>query len=149
MRRRRKALSQEIRVPLPLAFSTLAANSYFRSELLNSLVQDALEAAGPQRTSFDVKAANLLEDPNQTVLVTPPAVLHSSIFAITFCMTRQQDADAAESKLLDALREPFVWKQATKVVKRFCLHRPCPQCKTTCVEPAQTSLLSPGLAFVL
>ena len=115
VRRQRPGRSQQIQVPLPVAFSTLTANSYFRSELLHSLVKDAvnsLSMLGTPPTRFDVQSANLTEDPQRTVLVMPATVIPSSVFEITFYMPQQVDADAAESKLREVLSVPFRWQEA-------------------------------------
>ncbi|CAE7398677.1 olpB [Symbiodinium natans] len=135
--------SQKFQVPLPVAFSTLTANSLFRSQLLGSLVRDVSSAL--QLSEFDVMSANLLEDQHRTVLVTPAATLPASTFELIFHMPRQADLDAVESQLRDTLSKPFTWKGGSEVVKQFCLREPCPQCQTTCVEPSQTNLVSLGL----
>jgi len=139
----RLAQSRELRVSLPVAFSTLTANDYFRGELLGSLVRDVLDAL--KLSKFDIKSANLVEDPHRTVSVTPYAVLPSSLFEIVFYMAQERDVDAVESNLRELFSVPFSWKQGWDVVKRFCLNGPCPQCQTTCVESSQTSLVSLGL----
>ncbi|CAE7379524.1 olpB [Symbiodinium natans] len=134
--------SQRFQVPLPVAFSTLTANSFFRSQLLGSLVRDVSSAL--QLSEFDAMSANLLEDQHRTVPVMPAATVPSSIFELIFHMPRQEDLDAVESQLRDLLSKPFIWKGGSEVVKQFCLSQPCPQCQTTCVEPSLTSLVSLG-----
>ena len=126
-----------------MAFSTLTANDYFRGELLGSLVRDVLDAL--KLSKFDIKSANLVEDPHRTVSVTPYAVLPSSLFEIVFYLAQERDVDAVESNLRELFSVPFSWKQGWDVVKRFCLNGPCPQCQTTCVESSQTSWVSLGL----
>ncbi|CAE7273275.1 olpB [Symbiodinium natans] len=142
LQRKRPAESRKLQVALPLAFSTLTANSYFRGLLLRSLVQDVLADLGPEVSKFDIKSANLVEDPHRSVLVTPSALVPSTLFEIVFYMADQKDVDDVESVLRGLFSVPFTWKKGWDIVKQFCLHRPCPQCETTCVESSQTSLVS-------
>ena len=111
-------------VSLPVAFSTLTANDYFRGELLGSLVRDVLDAL--KLSKFDIKSANLVEDPHRTVSVTPYAVLPSSLFEIVFYMAQERDVDAVESNLRELFSVPFSWKQGWDVVKAVLPQRTMP-----------------------
>ena len=143
LQQKRPAESRKLQVSLPVAFSTLTANQYFRDQLLKALVRDVLDALNLSK--FDIKSANLVGDPHRSVSVTPYAVLPSSLFEIVFYMPKQKDVDTVESNLRELFSVPFSWKEGWDVVRRLCLDGPCPQCQTTCVESSQTSLVSIGL----
>ncbi|CAE7273291.1 olpB [Symbiodinium natans] len=142
LQRKRPAESRKFQIALPVAFSTLTANSYFRGQLLRSLVEDVLADLWPEVSKFDIKSANLVEDPHRSVLVTPSALVPSTLFEIVCYMADQEDVAGVESVLRGLFSVPFTWKKGWDIVKQFCLHSPCPQCETTCVESSQTSLVS-------
>ncbi|CAE7383917.1 unnamed protein product, partial [Symbiodinium natans] len=119
---RKRPAERKCQFSLPVAFSTLTADCYFRGRLLRALVGDILTSLWPKVPKCDIKSASLVEDPHEGMFVTPSAhelLVPSTLFELVFYMAEEDDLDAVESDLRHLFSVRYTWKQGWDVVKHF------------------------------
>mmetsp|Transcript_13275 Transcript_13275/g.24977 ORF Transcript_13275/g.24977 Transcript_13275/m.24977 type:complete len:351 (+) Transcript_13275:57-1109(+) len=119
--RPRSAESRPIAVPVPIPFAEVTEHADLRSELLVCMVGDVLDALNaelPSLTVYDLKRANLTEDPQRRVGGTP-----ASFLEVSFAMAEQRRADEAAARLRQRLSAPLEWRNCARSFEDFAARK--------------------------